>query len=471
MHSAAQYAQTEQEWGLLMFGKTEHVHFVGIGGIGMSGLAIILRNLKFKVSGSDIQRSEITRRLEKMGIKISFRHKKENISGADVVVYSTAVKKNNPERTEAQRIGIPVIHRGELLAELTRMKIAICISGTHGKTTTTSIVGAVLRQGGFSPTTVVGGIIKGQSQARIGKGEYLVCEADESDKSFLKLFPSYAIITNIEAEHLDHYKNVDEIKKHFSYFANHVPFWGCVFLGVDSVESSAIRDKIHRKTVTYGLHENAALRAVDIRKRNVSCSFGVTYKNKSVGRFKINLLGNHNINNTLAAIGVGLELGVTISKIKKALEKFSGVHRRIEYLGDRMGVKIFDDYGHHPTEIAVTLQTIREYFPNKRIISVFQPHRYTRTYYLFNEFAFAFFYADIVIVTEIYPAHEIPIPGVSGEALVKRIHKEHEAVHFIPDFGDVVTFLKKNVHPDDIIVIQGAGSINKLSERLVREFS
>lgn len=452
-----------------MFGKTEHIHFVGIGGIGMSGLAIILRNIKFKVSGSDIQRSEITKSLEKIGIKITYRHRKENISGADVVVYSTAIKQDNPELAEARRISIPVIHRSELLAELTRMKIAICISGTHGKTTTTSIIDEVLQKGGLSPTTVVGGIIKGKSQARFGKGDYLVCEADESDKSFLKLFPSYAIITNIEAEHLDYYKDLDEIKNHFTYFANHVPFWGGVFLGADSVGTLEIKDRIHRRTITYGLNENAELRAVNIRKNKISCSFEVRYLNKSVGKFKINLLGKHNINNTLAAIGIGLELGIPALKIKKALEMFSGVHRRIEYLGDIKGTKIFDDYGHHPTEIAVTLQTIREYYPNTRIISIFQPHRYTRTYYLFNEFAFSFFYADIVIVTEIYSAHEIPIPGVSGESLTKRISKEQEDVHFMPDFDDIVNFLKKIIRKNDIIVIQGAGNINQIAKRLIKE--
>lgn len=453
-----------------MFGKTEHIHFVGIGGIGMSGLAIILRNIKFKVSGTDIQRSEITRGLEKMGIKITYCHGKENISGADVVVFSTAIKQDNPEVAEARRINIPVIHRGELLAELTRMKIAICVSGTHGKTTATSIIDEVLQKGGLFPTTVVGGIIKGKSQARFGKGDYLVCEADESDKSFLKLFPSYAVITNIEAEHLDYYKDLDEIKNHFTYFASHVPFWGCVFLGADSVSTLEIKDRIHRRTITYGLNENAELRAVNIRKNKISCSFEVRYLNKSVGKFKINLLGNHNINNTLAAVGIGLELGIPALKIKKALEMFSGVHRRIEYLGDIKGIKIFDDYGHHPTEIAVTLQTIREYYPNKRIISIFQPHRYTRTHYLFNEFAFSFFCADIVIVTEIYAAHEIPIPGITGESLTKRISKEQEDVHFMPDFDDIVKFLKKIVQVNDIIVIQGAGNINQFAKRLIEEF-
>jgi UDP-N-acetylmuramate--alanine ligase len=452
-----------------MFGKTEHIHFVGIGGIGMSGLAIIMHNLKFKVTGSDIQSSEITRRLKKRGIKISYRHKKENVSDADVVVYSTAIKQDNPELAEAHRINVPVIHRGELLAELTRMKIAVCISGTHGKTTTTSIVGEVLQKGGLSPTTIVGGIIKGGSQAQIGRGDYLVCEADESDKSFLRLFPSYAVITNIEAEHLDHYKDLDEIKENFTYFASHVPFWGCTFLGADSAGNLQIRNNIFRRTITYGLSEIAELKAVNIKRNNLRCSFNVKYLNKQIGRFEINLLGKHNINNTLAAIGIGLELGVPLVKIRKALLNFKGVHRRVEYLGKVRGVKIFDDYGHHPTEIAVTLQTIREYYPDNRIISVFQPHRYSRTYHLFNDFAFSFFSADIVIVTEIYSAHEIPIAGVSGALLAKRISKEQEAVHFIHDFDKIINFLTKTVRRNDIIVVQGAGDIKQLPKRLLKE--
>jgi UDP-N-acetylmuramate--alanine ligase len=452
-----------------MFGKTRHVHFVGIGGIGMSGLATIMYNLKFKVTGSDIQRSDITRRLKRAGLKINYGHKKENVAGADVVVYSSAVRENNPELIEAKKLNIPVIHRGALLAELTRMKIAICIAGTHGKTTTTSMVGQVLQKSGLSPTTIIGGIVKGKSQARLGRGDYLVCEVDESDKSFLKLFPSYGIITNIEAEHLDYYKDIEDLKENFVYFAMHIPFWGCMFLGVDTVSSLEIKDRIPGRVITYGLNDKALLRGENIRKSNFGCSFSVKYKNSLVGRFKISLPGNHNVTNALAAIGMGIELGIPTVKIKKALEKFSGVRRRIEYLAEIMGVKVFDDYGHHPTEIAVTLQTLRDYFPKHRIISVFQPHRYTRTYHLFNSFAISFLHADIVIVTEIYPAHEIPIPGVNGESLAKRIGKEQNSVYFIPDFDDIIQMLKDTVQPNDIIIIQGAGSIRRITKRILKE--
>jgi UDP-N-acetylmuramate--alanine ligase len=452
-----------------MFGKIGHLHFIGIGGIGMSGLATIMHNLKFRVTGSDIQRSDITKRLQTMGVKITYSHKKENIRGADVVVYSTAIRNDNPELSEARRINIPVIHRGELLAELTRMKIAVCISGTHGKTTTTSIVGEVLQEGGFSPTTVIGGIVKGKSQARLGRGDYLVCEVDESDKSFLKLFPSYAVITNIEAEHLDHYKDVGEIKENFVYFATHVPFWGCVFLGIDAVDSLHIKEKIPKRVITYGLTGSAMLRAARIRRNNFGTSFRVWYGDKSIGQFHVPLPGKHNVSNALSAIGIGLELGISIKNIKRALENFSGVRRRIEYIGEVRGAKIFDDYGHHPTELAVTLQTLREYFATQRIISVFQPHRYTRTYHLFDSFAISFLHADIVVVTEIYPAHESPIPGVDGETLAKRIGKEQESVHFVPHLNDIVRFLRKIVQPHDVIIVQGAGSIGQLAKRLLKE--
>lgn len=452
-----------------MLGKTEHIHFVGIGGIGMSGLAIIMKNLKFKVSGSDIQRSDITRMLKKMDIKVSYCHKKMNVKNADVVVYSTAVKQDNPELVEARRIGVPTIHRAELLAELTRMKISICISGTHGKTTTTSLIGDVLQQGGFAPTTMIGGIVKGKRQAHVGKGEYLVCEADESDKSFLRLHPSYGVITNIEAEHLDHYANLDDIKEHFVHFANHIPFWGCTFLCVDSKGALDIQGNIHRRSVSYGLHENAELRAINIKKGDMCCTFDVIYRGSKIGSFTSRLIGSHNVSNMLAAIGVGLELGIPSTTIKKALHEFKGVHRRIELLGEVRGVKIFHDYGHHPTEIALTLQTIREYFTNKRIISVFQPHRYTRTYHLFNEFAYSFFHADIVIVTKIYAAHEIPLPGISGEALTKRIQKEQDDITFIADFNDIIMHLREIIGPDDIIVVQGAGDIDDLARRLLKE--
>ncbi len=451
-----------------MFGKTEHLHFVGIGGIGMSGLAIIMRNLKFRVSGSDLHRSEITARLRRGGIKMYHNHVKENIAGSDVIVYSTAVRPDNPELTEGRRLGIPVIHRSELLAELTRMKTSICISGTHGKTTTTSIVGEVLIRAKMSPTTVIGGIIKGKSQAHFGRGDFLVCEADESDKSFLRLMPVYAVITNVEAEHLEYYRNIDEIREHFTFFANHVPFWGCVFLGADSVDAQAIRAGIRRRVITYGLSERSDLRATNIKPLSAGSRFSVRLGGKLIGSFALPLLGAHNISNAIGAIGVGLELGIKIKDIQIALENFKGVHRRIEKIGIVKKVMIFDDYGHHPTEVAVTLQTLRERYPKNRIVSVFQPHRFTRTYHLFDKFAIAFAHADLVMVTDIYPAHEIPIAGVNGAALARRIGREHDAVHYVP-FSHIIASIRRRVKSGDIVVIQGAGDINRIASRLMRE--
>ena len=435
----------------------------------MSGLATIMKNLAFCVSGSDLQSSEITRRLTKLGIRVAYGHKKGNVKGADVVVYSSAIKDDNPEMIEARQNNIPIIHRAELLAELTRLKSAVCISGTHGKTTTTSIVSEVLQQGGLEPTTVIGGIVIGKTQARLGAGDYLVCEVDESDKSFLRVYPSYAIITNIEAEHLDYYKDLDEIKEHFGYFANHVPFWGCVLLGVDSPGSLEIRQKIRRRVVTYGTDPAADLLAEGLNRYDFGTSFNARLHGRPIGRFRINLPGTHNVANALAAIGIGVELGVKTKKIKEALDNFRGVHRRIEYIGDAKGARVFDDYGHHPTEIAITLQTLRDYFPNQRIISIFQPHRFTRTFHLFNQFAMSFLNADVVIVTEIYAAHEMPIPGVSGRALAKRIAREQDAVFFMGKFAQILRFLRKSIKPGDIIIIQGAGDINQVASKLLKE--
>ncbi|MGB7055666.1 MAG: UDP-N-acetylmuramate--L-alanine ligase [bacterium] len=452
-----------------IFGKTEYLHFVGIGGIGMSGLAIIMRNLGFRVSGSDLQPSEITRRLKRLGIRVRYGHKRTNVKGADVVVYSSAIRRDNVETIEAEQKNIPLIHRAELLAELTRIKSAVCISGTHGKTTTTSIVSEVLQTGGLAPTTVIGGIVIGETQARLGAGDFLVCEVDESDKSFLRVYPSYAIITNIEAEHLDYYRDLDEIKEHFGYFANHVPFWGCVLLGTDSTVSMDIKPLIRRRVILYGLDSDVDLRAEALERFDFGTSFRARFHGKPVGRFRINLPGTHNVANALAAIGIGLELGISTEKIRDGLGHFRGVHRRIEYIGGVKGTRIFDDYGHHPTEIAVTLQTLRDYFPNQRIISVFQPHRFTRTYHLFDHFAISFLHADVVIVTEIYAAHEKPIPGVSGRALAKRIAREQESVHFMGNFAQILRFLKRTTRPGDIIIIQGAGDINGIAPRLIKE--
>ncbi|MBE0433017.1 UDP-N-acetylmuramate--L-alanine ligase [candidate division WOR-3 bacterium] len=452
-----------------MFGKTKRIHFVGIGGIGMSGLAVIMQNLSFRVTGSDLQPSLVTQSLKRAGIRVLYGHRKENVKGADVVVYSSAIKQDNPEMTSAGQMGIPVIHRAELLAELTRTKFAICVSGTHGKTTTTSMIDEVLLNAGFSPTSVIGGIVIGKSQAALGAGDHLVCEVDESDKSFLRVYPSFAVITNIEAEHLDYYKDLDEIKEHFVHFANHVPFWGCVFLGADSMMNASIRPLIRRRVILYGFDPDADLHSYGIDKVDFGVSFRVKLNRRPVGRFRINRPGRHNVANALAAIGVGLELGISPAVIKDALESFKGVHRRMEFIGSINGVSIFDDYGHHPTEIAVTLHTLREYFPSRRIVAVFQPHRYTRTYHLFDQFATSFLSADQVLMTEIYAAHESPIPGITGRALAKRVAKEQEGVYFLSNFGQIIDYLLRNLKPGDVVIFQGAGDINQIAHRLLKK--
>lgn len=449
-------------------GSTSKIHFVGIGGIGMSGLALIFKNLNFKISGSDLKNSTVIEKLRETGICVKIGHSKKNVAGTDVVVYSTAVKEDNIEITEAKRLGIQVIHRSELLAELTRIKNSICISGTHGKTTVSSLIGEILQKGGLEPTVIIGGIVKGKSQAKCGRGSYLVCEADESDKSFLRLLPSYAVITNIEPEHLEYYKNLKEMEENFIHFANHVPFWGCIFLCVDSPSNLKIKDRIKRKIIMYGLNEKAHLRAYDLEQKNFGTVFKVLWNNKMLGRFEVNIPGRHNVVNSLAGICVGLELGIPVKHIKEALKYFKGVHRRIEYHGKVGEVMVFEDYGHHPTEISVTLQTLKQYFPDKRIISIFQPHRYTRTYYLFDQFGRAFIFANIVVVTEIYPAHENPIRGINGEALSRRIRKEQDGVHYIKSRAEIIKFLKKIIKPNDLIIVQGAGDINNIIPQLFR---
>ncbi len=451
-----------------MFGKVKKLHFIGIGGIGMSGLAIIMKNLGFQVTGSDLKHSATTDTLEKMGIAVRYEHHRENITDCEVVVYSSAIDPSNPEMIEARKRSLTVVPRGEMLAELMRMKIGIAISGTHGKTTTTSIVGRIMEVGGLAPTTVVGGIVKNGGNASLGKGEYLVCEADESDKSFLFLAPSYAVITNVEAEHLDHYKDLEEIKDHFVIFANRVPFWGCVFLCGAHPVNQKIRSRIERRVITYGFDQGADIRADDVTGTGWGSRFAVHAGGRKAGAIELGVPGTHNVLNSLAGVGIGLELGIPFDKIAQALKSFAGVHRRLELVGEAGNVKIFDDYGHHPTEIAVTLETLRSCMPDRRIISVFQPHRYTRTYHLIDEFAKSFFAADLVIVTEIYAASEKPIPGINGEVLARRIEREHGPVMYFKDQTAIVDYLKKEIESGDAVITQGAGNIWQVGQELLK---
>ncbi len=447
-----------------MFGTIQHIHFVGIGGIGMSGIAEVLVNLGFQVSGTDLKESVVTERLRSLGIRVDLGHEAKHIEGAQVVVISSAVRGDNPEVVAAHASKIPVIPRGEMLAELMRLKQGIAIGGSHGKTSTTSMIAQVLSQAGLDPTIVIGGRlgILG-SNAKLGKGDYLVAEADESDGSFLMLSPTLAVITNIDREHLDHYKDIEEIRAAFVEFANKVPFYGSVFACMDDPNVAHVRPLLKRQVRTYGTNPQVDLRARDIRQEGFTSTFQVTAFGEEIGEFSINVPGQHMVLNALAAIGVALELGVDKDQIRDSLATFSGAERRFTKKGEKDGVLVVDDYGHHPTEIAATLKAARKGFPERRIIAAFQPHRYTRTQSLLEEFSRAFFEADVVIITDIYAAGEPSIPGLSGESLVEglRAHGQRE-VHSVPKIEDLPDFLKTLTRQGDLLMTFGAGTITNV---------
>ncbi len=449
---------------LHLFGTIQHIHFVGIGGIGMSGIAEVLVNLGFRVSGTDLKESAVTERLRSLGIEVNLGHEAKHIEGAQVVVISSAVREDNPEVLAAQAAKIPVIPRGEMLAELMRLKRGIAVGGSHGKTTTTSMIAQILSQAGLDPTIVIGGKlgILG-SNAKLGKGDYLVAEADESDGSFLILNPTLAVITNIDREHLDHYKDIEEIRAAFVEFANKVPFYGSVFACMDDPNVARVRPLLKRQVRTYGTNAQVDIRAHDIHQDGFVSTFSVTAFGEALGDFSINVPGHHMVLDALAAIGVALELGVARDQIRTSLATFDGAERRFTRKGEKDGVLVVDDYGHHPTEIAATLKAARKGFPERRIIAAFQPHRYTRTKALLEEFSRAFFEADVVVITDIYAANEPPIPGLSGASVVKglRAHGQRE-VHSIPKVEDLPEFLKSLTKEGDLLITFGAGTITNV---------
>ena len=450
-------------------GRVRHVHFIGIGGIGMSGLAEILRTLDFDVSGSDLKPNEITRRLETMGCRVDVGHRAENVKGADVVVYTSAIATQNPEIARARALEIPIISRAEMLAELMRVKYCVTIAGSHGKTTTTSLVSTVLRAAGLDPTVVVGGKVNALgSNARLGAGDLFVAEADESDGSFLKLTPTIAVITNIDAEHLDHYGTHENVKKAFVEFANRIPFYGLGVVCVDHPHVQEIIPRLERRHVTYGISTQAEFRAKNPRFEGLSTRFDVFRRNEALGEFVVKMPGAHNVLNALAVIAVADELEIPLDVTRDAIASFHGVQRRFTVVGQptivrdgRTGdVMIVDDYGHHPAEIEATLDAAQRGF-DRRVVVAFQPHRYTRTHSLFPEFTRAFNDADVVIVTEVYPAGEAPIPGATGEALAQAIRAHgHRAVHYVADKKKIAGELLKIVQPGDIVLALGAGDIN-----------
>jgi UDP-N-acetylmuramate--alanine ligase len=451
-----------------MFKKIKHIHFVGIGGIGMSGIAEVLLNLGYKVSGSDMKESDTTERLRSLGGEIAIGHRAENVTTPHVVVISSAVKSDNVEVIAAREQQVPVIPRAEMLAELMRLKYGVAIAGAHGKTTTTSMVSTVLAAGGIDPTVVIGGKLNSLgTNAKLGQGEFLVAEADESDGSFLKLSPTIAVVTNIDAEHLDYYKDIDEIKAAFLTFINKVPFYGVAVLCLDQPHIQALIPKVEKRYQTYGMSTQADYQAKDISLRPLGSTFRVLHHSEDFGMFELAVPGVHNIANSLAAIAVARELEVEVDTIRKALREFSGVQRRFQIKGEAGGIIVVDDYGHHPTEVRATLAAAAAGL-ERRVVVVFQPHRYTRTRHLLEEFFTAFNQADKLIILDIYAAGEKPIPGISGQALYEGIKKHgHKDVTYFPDRETVAEHVASQLKKGDLLITLGAGDVWKIGEQVV----
>jgi UDP-N-acetylmuramate--alanine ligase len=451
-----------------VFKSIRKIHFVGIGGIGMSGIAEILMNKGFEVSGSDLNLTEVTKRLAELGAKIYEGHSSENVKDVDVLVYSSAVVPDNPEVKAAADRNIPIIKRAEMLAETMRMQYGIGIAGTHGKTTTTSMVGLTLTEGGIDPTIIVGGKLSGLggTNARLGNGEFIVVEADEFDRTFLRLTPTIAAITTLESEHLDTYKDLDDIKSAFIEFANKVPFYGFVVLCLDETALQDIKPFINKTIFTYGTTAQADVRAIDIVHKGFNSSYTVIYKGKELGQIRLNIPGEQYVKNSLVAVTIGMELGIDFKTIKRALEKFTGVYRRFEKKYEN-SILVLDDYAHHPTETTVTLAGIRAAW-DRRLIVVFQPHLYSRTRDFYQDFGRSFLNSDVFICTDVYPAREKPIEGVSGE-LIANITKKfgHKNVNYVADKNKIPELLKQIMKKDDIIITMGAGDIWKYGEKFV----
>ena len=452
-----------------MFFRPQHLHFTGIGGIGMSGIAEVLLNLGYEISGSDLRLTAITERLAGMGAHIHQGHAASNIAGARALVVSSAVDEQNPEVQEARRLQIPVIPRGELLAELMRLKYGIAVAGSHGKTTTTSMTATILNYAGLDPTVVVGGRVgtMGGSNARVGHSDFLVVESDESDGSFLKLAPIVAVVTNIDREHLDHYPSLDAIEAAFIEFVNKVPFYGAVIVCLDDANAQAILPAIRRRTITYGSTAQADMEAHEIECGAFASAFRLRYRSADLGRFHLGVPGRHNVLNATAAVTTALELEVKPDVIREALATFSGVDRRFQVRGKERGITVVDDYGHHPTEIRATLDSAR-LCGFRRIHVLFQPHRFTRTFHLMDEFARSFHAADNLFVMDIYAASEAPIAGVTAEALVERIRQfGHRSVEYVGTLDRGVDALEQAAREGDLVLTLGAGSVWQAGEKLL----
>lgn len=454
-----------------MFRKKRHIHFVGIGGIGMSGIAEVLLNLGHDVSGSDLKEGEATRRLATLGARIAIGHRAENVRDAEVVVVSSAVPADNPEVAEAARHFVPVIPRAEMLAELMRLKTSVAVAGSHGKTTTTSLVGTMLTRAGLDPTLVIGGRLNqlGGVGARLGQGEYLVAEADESDGSFLMLSPTIAVVTNIDLEHLNYYSGLDHLKETFLAFINKVPFYGFAVLCLDDPNVQSLLPRVKKRYMTYGLSAQAEFSARDIECRPWGHEFDLCRRGEPLGRLTVNIPGRHNILNSLAAAAVGYGMGLDFAAVAGGIKAMPGVGRRLEKKGEAAGVMVIDDYGHHPTEIKATLSALSACYPGRRKVVAFQPHRYTRTQSLLGEFLSAFNEADKLVVTPIYAASEPPIPGVTGEALAAAIASHgHRGVSFHGDLATLPGALAGELRPGDVFLTLGAGNIAQVGPQVLR---
>lgn len=460
-----------------MLGRTRHIHFVGVGGSGMSGIAEVLANLEYVVSGSDEKASATTERLASLGVSVSIGHAASNLGRADVVVTSTAVRATNPEVVEAHRRGVPVIPRAEMLAELMRMRYAVAVAGAHGKTTTTSMIALALERAGLDPTAVIGGRLRAfGSNARLGKSQLMVAEADESDRSFLKLFPTVAVITNIDYEHLENYGSFDDLQQAFVDFANKVPFYGAVVCCADDAHLSAALGRMTRRVTTYGLSAHADITATDVEVGPMSVRAVVHRRTRQVddpaetltplGTLELHVPGRHNLLNALAAVAVGVELDVPFERMAAGLREFRGAERRFDVRGEPRGILVVDDYGHHPTEIAAVLAAARQL--NRRIVVAFQPHRFSRTQALFDAFGPSFDGAAHVVLTDIYAASEEPLAGVTTESLAARMRQQLSVpVDVVPALKDVAPALARLAQPGDVVITLGAGSIAHVADQLV----
>jgi len=448
-----------------MYKKNQHIHFVGIGGIGMSGIAELLLNFRYRVSGSDLKETPITERLRKLGGTICIGHRAEQVQGADVVVVSSAVRTDNPEIVAAKSQNIPVIPRAEMLAELMRMKYGIAVAGSHGKTTTTSLIATILAEGGLDPTMVIGGRLNSLgTNAKLGGGDFLVAETDESDGSFLLLSPTVAVVTNIDPEHLDHYGGMESLQEAFLRFVNKVPFYGLVVLCLDHPNVRALLPQVRKRTVTYGLARQADFRSGDIQWSGWESRFRVFFQKEELGEIHLRLPGIHNVSNALAAIAVARELEVEFPVIQRGLEHFAGIQRRFQIKGQSQGILVVDDYAHHPAELISTLSAARRGW-DKRIVAVFQPHRYTRTQLCFDAFLGAFHDADVLILLDIYPAGERELHGVHANRLAEAIRKQgHKEVHYMGSFAEVLCFLQENCQEGDMVITLGAGDVVRVGE-------